>query len=61
MSLPEELTRGRKRFNSTSLDSYCKPKVNARLAAAQARRRETRRGIDEYLERAWIESESSSF
>lgn len=47
MSLPEELTRGRKGFNMTSFDADTIPKRDNRPTKAGATKLEVRRRIEE--------------
>lgn len=59
--LPEELLRGRVGFNSTGLDSDEQPRNGPRQTAADIARRQTKKRLDDYLERQALERELNLF
>lgn len=61
MSLPEELTRGRKGFNMTSFDAETIPKRDSRPTKSGAERCEVRRRIEERQEHRKLMKELEGF
>lgn len=59
--LPEELLRGRVGFNSAGLDSDEQPRNGPRQTASDVSRRQTKKRLDDYLERKALERELESF
>lgn len=59
--LPEVLLRGRVGFNSTGIDADEQPRNGPRQTAADIARRNTKKRLDDYLERQALERELNLF